>query len=143
MDWKKVLKWFYGNGGNNGNKGVLPERGKGTAPAPKSQPKTIGKELYEITEKVNAEVEQVAREEAEVLLHALCIKDRFVKEANKGNDTYTMPFAEFEELMKKNNLRSDIYDLINSMWDLLHPMNIYINSRQVGEEKMVVFRWYK
>jgi len=36
MDVKKVLKLFYTNGtSGGGNKGVLPERGKGPAPKPK------------------------------------------------------------------------------------------------------------
>lgn len=36
MDWKKILKYIYGAGdSSHGNIGVLPERGKGPAPAPK------------------------------------------------------------------------------------------------------------
>lgn len=45
MDWKKILKYIYGAGdSSHGNIGVLPERGKGPAPAPKQHVDINGKE---------------------------------------------------------------------------------------------------
>ena len=60
MWFKKKQKRVCGGNCYGGNKGVLPERGKGTAPAPKPQPKTLGKELYEITKKADDEIRQEA-----------------------------------------------------------------------------------
>ena len=129
-----------------GNKGVLPEQGRASSPVvptPKPQPKTLGKELYEITKKVNDKINKEAAREAEVLFHALCIKDRAVEEANKGNNTYFMPLNEFEELMKKNNLHSDTSILLDKLWDLLNTMDMYVYNKKIGEEEMVVFQWHE
>ena len=143
MGWKKMSKLFCGNNEYGGNKGVLPERGKGLAPAPKPQPKTLGKELYEITKKADDEIRQEAMREAKVLFYSLQIKDRFIEEAKKGNVIYAMPLKEFEELMRKNNLHSDTSILINSMWDVLYPMDIYVNRKTINEEEVVAFQWHE
>jgi hypothetical protein len=159
---EKIPKLFCGNdeyGGDcyGGNKGVLPERGKG--PAPKPQPKTLGKELYEITKKSKDKIRQENLKEAKVLFS--CVEDRFVEEANKGNSAYIMPLDEFEELMKKNDLHSNTFILIDKVWDLLKDMDIHVyyksnpvyekvesdeNSttyKETGKEEMVVFEWHK
>lgn len=142
-----------------GNKGVLPERGKGPAPAPKPQPKTFGKELYEITKKAKDKIRQESLKEAKVIFS--CVEDRFVKEANKGNSAYIIPLDEFEELMKKNDLHSSTFILIDKVWDLLKDMDIHVyyksnpvyekvesdentkTYKEVGKEEMVVFEWGK
>lgn len=140
-----------------GNKGVLPERGKGAAPIPKPQPKTLGKELREITKKAKDKIRQESLKEAKALFS--CVEDRFVEEANKGNSAYIMPLDEFEELMKKNDLHSNTFILIDKMWDLLKDMDIHvyyksnpvyekvesdehsIAYKEVGKEETVVFEW--
>lgn len=143
---EKMSKLFCGNdeyGGDcyGGNKGVLPERGKG--PAPKPQPKTLGKKLYEITKRADGEIRQEAFREAEVLFYSSQIKNRFIEEAKKVNVIYAMPLKEFEELMKKNNLHSDTRILIDSMWDVLYPMDIYVNRKIIDKEEVVAFQWHK
>ena len=50
MWFKKALRYIYG-----GNIGVVPEKGKGTAPAPKPQPKIFGEELHEIATPIHEE----------------------------------------------------------------------------------------
>lgn len=143
MWFKKEQKRVCGGNCYGGNKGVLPERGKGPAPIPKPEPKTLGKELYEITKRVDDEIRQEAVREAEVLFYSSQIKDRFMEEAKKGNVIYAISLKEFEELMKKNNLHSDTFTLIDSMWDVLYPMDIYVNRKIIDEEEVVVFQWHK
>ena len=140
---KKVLRYICGGGGSGDNKGVVPEEGKSPVIAPKPQPKTLGKELYEITKRADDEIRQEAMREAEVLFYSSQIKDRFIEEAKKGNVIYAMPLKEFEELVKKNNLHSDTRILIDSMWDVLYPMDIYVNRKIIDKEEVVVFQWHK
>lgn len=143
MWFKKEQNRICGGDCYGGNKGVLPEKGKGIAPAPKPQPKTLGKKLYEITKRADDEIRQEAFREAEVLFYSSQIKDRFIEEAKKGNVIYAMPLKEFEELVKKNNLHSDTFTLIDSMWDVLYPMDIYVNRKIIDKEEVVAFQWHK
>ena len=143
MWFKKEQKRVCGGNCYSGNKGVLPEEGKSPVIVPKPQPKTLGKELYEITKRVDDEIRQEAMREAEVLFYSSQIKDRFIEEAKKGNVIYAMPLKEFEELMKKNNLHSDTRILIDSMWDVLYPMDIYVNRKIIDKEEVVAFQWRK
>ncbi|OTF89792.1 hypothetical protein A8C46_00130 [Ligilactobacillus salivarius] len=143
MWFNKKQKRVCGGDCYGGNKGVLPERGKDTAPAPKPQPKTLGKELYEITKRADDEIRQEAMREAKVLFYSLQIKDRFIEEAKKGNVIYAIPLKEFEELAKKNNLHSDTRILIDSMWDVLDPMDIYVNRKIIDKEEVVAFQWHE
>lgn len=143
MWFKKEQKRVCGGNCYSGNKGVLPEEGKSPVIVPKPQPKTFGEELYEITKRVDDEIRQEAMREAEVLFYSSQIKDRFIEEAKKGNVIYAMPLKEFEELMKKNNLHSDTRILIDSMWDVLYPMDIYVNRKIIDKEEVVAFQWHK
>lgn len=143
MWFKKEQKRVCGGNCYGGNKGVLPEEGKSPVIAPKQQPKTLGKKLYEITKRVDDEIRQEAVREAEVLFYSSQIKDRFMEEAKKGNVIYAMPLKEFEGLMKKNNLHSDTRILIDSMWDVLDPMDIYVNRKIIDKEEVVAFQWHK
>lgn len=143
MWFKKEQKRVCGGNCYGGNKGVLPEEGKSPVIAPKQQPKTLGKKLYEITKRVDDEIRQEAVREAEVLFYSSQIKDRFMEEAKKGNVIYAMPLKEFEKLMKKNNLHSDTRILIDSMWDVLDPMDIYVNRKIIDKEEVVAFQWHK
>lgn len=143
MWFNKKQKRVCGGDCYGGNKGVLPEEGKSPVIVPKPQPKTLGKELYEITKRVDDEIRQEAMREAEVLFYSSQIKDRFIEEAKKGNVIYAMPLKEFEELVKKNNLHSDTRILIDSMWDVLDPMDIYVNRKIIDEEEVVAFQWHK
>lgn len=158
---EKMSKLFCGNdgyGGNcyGGNKGVLPERGKSPAPAPK---KTFGEELYETTKKAKEKIHQEAIKEAKVLFS--CIKDKLVEEANKGNSAYIIPLDEFKELIEENDLHSDTFTLIDIMWNFLKDMDIRayykndpvyeeveryghtITYKEVGKEERVVFEWWR
>lgn len=143
MWFKKEQKRVCGGNCYGGNKGVLPEEGKSPVIVPKPQPKTLGKELYEITKRADDEIRQEAMREAEVLFYSSQIKDRFIEEAKKGNVIYAMPLKEFEELVKKNNLHSDTRILIDSMWDVLDPMDIYVNRKIIDKEEVVAFQWHK
>lgn len=143
MWFKKEQKRVCGGNCYGGNKGVLPEEGKSPVIVPKPQPKTLGKELYEITKRADDEIRQEAMREAEVLFYSSQIKDRFIEEAKKGNVIYAMPLKEFEELMKKNNLHSDTRILIDSMWDVLDPMDIYVNRKIIDKEEVVAFQWHE
>lgn len=143
MWFKKEQKRVCGGNCYGGNKGVLPEEGKSPVIVPKPQPKTLGKELYEITKRADDEIRQEAMREAEVLFYSSQIKDRFIEEAKKGNVIYAMPLKEFEELMKKNNLHSDTRILIDSMWDVLYPMDIDVNRKIIDKEEVVAFQWHE
>lgn len=143
MWFKKEQKRVCGGNCYGGNKGVLPEEGKSPVIVPKPQPKTLGKELYEITKRVDDEIRQEAMREAEVLFYSSQIKDRFIEEAKKGNVIYAMPLKEFEELVKKNNLHSDTRILIDSMWDVLYPMDIDVNRKIIDKEEVVAFQWHE
>lgn len=143
MWFKKEQKRVCGGNCYGGNKGVLPEEGKSPVIVPKPQPKTLGKELYEITKRADDEIRQEAMREAEVLFYSSQIKDRFIEEAKKGNVIYAMPLKEFEELVKKNNLHSDTRILIDSMWDVLDPMDIYVSRKIIDKEEVVAFQWHK
>lgn len=55
MNIKKLSKLFYINGTNGGNKGILPERGKG--PAPKLRNKTFADELREISSMADSKID--------------------------------------------------------------------------------------
>ena len=143
MWFKKEQKRVCGGNCYGGNKGVLPEEGKSPVIAPKQQPKTLGKKLYEITKRADDKIRQEAMREAEVLFYSSQIKDRFIEEAKKGNVIYAMPLKEFEELVKKNNLHSDTRILIDSMWDVLDPMDIYVNRKIIDKEEVVAFQWHE
>lgn len=143
MWFKKEQKHVRGNNSSGGNKGVLPEEGKSPVIVPKPQPKTLGKKLYEITKRADDKIRQEAMREAEVLFYSSQIKDRFIEEAKKGNVIYAMPLKEFEKLVKKNNLHSDTRILIDSMWDVLDPMDIYVNRKIIDKEEVVAFQWHE
>lgn len=118
MWWKKVLKYLYGvNGGSGGNHGVVPERGKGTAPAPKPQPKTFGDELREVSKeklaeqqakekKEEARMKELAKHDAEILFDYL--KVEFKSKAKWGRFSWYCDLAKFEAIMKANNLHGDV-----------------------------------
>ena len=115
---KKVLKYLYGvNDGSGGNHGVVPERGKGTAPAPKPQPKTFGDELREVSKeklaeqqakekKEEARMKELAKNEAEILFDYL--KVEFKSRAKWGRFSWYCDLAKFEAIMKANNLHSNV-----------------------------------
>ena len=77
MDAKKILKLFYINGTNGGNKGILPERGKGPAPKPKA--KTFADELREISSMADSKIDSVADDYASRLYKE--IKPKLIESA--------------------------------------------------------------
>lgn len=115
MWFKKALRYIYGGGGSGGNIGVVPERG--TAPAPKPQPKTFGDELREVSKeklaeqqakekKEEARMKELAKHEAEILFDYL--KVEFKSKAKWGRFSWYCDLAKFGAIMKANNLHSDV-----------------------------------
>ena len=77
MNIKKLSKLFYINGTNGGNKGILPERGKGPAPKPKA--KTFADELREISSMADSKIDSVADDYASRLYKE--IKPKLIESA--------------------------------------------------------------
>lgn len=77
MNIKKLSKLFYINGTNGGNKGILPEHGKGPAPKPKA--KTFADELREISSMADSKIDSVADDYASRLYKE--IKPKLIESA--------------------------------------------------------------
>lgn len=77
MDAKKILKLFYSTGTSGGNKGRLPEKGKGPAPKPKA--KTFADELREISSMADSKIDSVADDYASRLYKE--IKPKLIESA--------------------------------------------------------------
>lgn len=146
MDWKKILKYLYGvNGSYGGNKGVLPERGKGTAPIPKPQPKTFGEELHEIATPIYEERARRSKEEAEKARkeweanfnHSAKVvfdimKDAFVKEANNGYFYYDILLEDIKDML----IAKQVYyyrekDLLEALNRVGQTMGIEVSSYEL------------
>lgn len=169
MWFKKVLRYIYGSGGSGGNIGVVPERGKGTAPAPKPQPKTFGEELHEIAIPIHEERARRSKEEAEKSRkeweanynHSAKVvfdftKDAFVKEANNGYFYYNILFEDIEDML----IAKQVYyyrekDLLEALNRVGQTMGIEVSSyertkyhvdesgecKEDGCNTWVKFRW--
>lgn len=78
MDAKKILKLFYSTGtSGGGNKGRLPEKGKGPSPKPKA--KTFADELREISSMADSKIDSVADDYASRLYKE--IKPKLIESA--------------------------------------------------------------
>ena len=158
MWFKKALRYIYG-----GNKGVLPERGKGTAPIPKPEPKTFGEELHEIATPIHEENEEKLKKLREIredqYKHYAEIvfgntKEQMLREANNGRFCYSVLYEDIENMLKDNGVGGlDIYDLVKALNKLGQAKGIKVETRSYtkdlvyedGEreecEIWVIFRW--
>lgn len=163
MWFKKALRYIYGSGGYGGNKGVVPERCRGTAPAPKPQPKTFGEELHEIATPIHEENEEKLKKLREIredqYKHYAEIvfgntKEQMLREANNGCFCYSVLYEDIENMLKDNGVGGlDIYDLVKALNKLGQAKGIKVESRSYtkdliyedGEreeyEIWVIFRW--
>ena len=139
MWWKKVLKYLYGvNGGSGGNHGVVPERGKGTAPAPKPQPKMVGEELHEIATPIHEEYMEKLKKLREIredqYKHYAEIvfgntKEQMLREANNGCFRYTVLEEDMKNMLRDKGFGGvDIDDLVEALSELGQTMGIEVSS---------------
>ena len=163
MWFKKEQKRVCGGNCYGGNKGVLPERGKGTAPAPKPQPKTFGEELHEIATPIYEEYEEKLKKLREIredrYKHYAEIvfgntKEQMLREANNGCFRYTVLEEDMKNMLRDKGFGGvDIDDLVKALNKLGQAKGIKVESRSYtkdliyedGEreeyETWVIFRW--
>lgn len=99
---KKEQKRVCGGNCSGGNIGVVPERGKGTAPIPKPQPKTLGDELREMVKESQNRISNKAATEAQIIFDVIS-KD-FVKQSQDGYSSVYYNDKEFEDIMTNNHI---------------------------------------
>ena len=138
MWFKKVLRCIYGGGGSGGNIGVVPERGKGTAPAPKPQPKIFGEELHEIATPIHEEYmeklkklrkirEDQYKHYAEIVFGNT--KEQMLREANNGCFRYTVLEEDMKNMLRDKGFGGvDIDDLVEALSELGQTMGIEVSS---------------
>lgn len=97
MWFKKALRYIYG-----GNIGVVPEKGKGTVPAPKPQPKAFGDELREITKENQSKISNKAATEAQIIFDVIS-KD-LIKQSQDGYSSIYYNDKEFEDIITNNHI---------------------------------------
>ena len=165
MWFKKEQKRVCGGNCYGGNKGVLPERGKGTAPAPKPQPKTFGEELHEIATPIYEEYEEKLKKLREIredqYKHYAEIvfgntKEQLREEANNGWFRYTISEEDIKNMLRDKGFGGvDIDDLVEVLSELGRTMGIGVSSKEYlkdlvdedGERKedeyetWVIFEW--
>lgn len=139
MWWKKVLKYLYGvKGSYGGNKGVLPERCKSTAPAPKPQPKIFGEELHEIATPIHEEYMEKLKKLREIredqYKHYAEIvfgntKEQMLREANNGCFRYTVLEEDMKNMLRDKGFGGvDMDDLVEALSELGQTMGIEVSS---------------
>lgn len=136
MWFKKVLRYIYGGGGSGGNIGVVPERG--TAPAPKPQPKTFGEELHEIATPIHEEYMEKLKKLGEIredqYKHYAEIvfgntKEQMLREANNGCFRYIVLEEEMKNMLRDKGFGGiDIDDLVEALSELGQTMGIEVSS---------------
>ncbi|MBL1057975.1 hypothetical protein JEM48_04825 [Ligilactobacillus salivarius] len=99
MNIKKLSKLFYINGTNGGNKGILPERGKGPAPVPK---RPFGERLRLISGLANID----EMKEKGAFLNEVYddIKDRLIETAREGRYSWSITELDLLNMAGKHNL---------------------------------------
>ncbi|WP_143454214.1 hypothetical protein [Ligilactobacillus salivarius] len=137
MWFNKKQKRVCGGDCYGGNKGVLPERGKGTASAPKPQPKTLGKELREIATPIHEEYmeklkklreirEDQYKHYAEIVFNN--IKEQLREEANNGCFRYTISEEDIKNMLRDKGFGGvDIDDLVEALSELGRTMGIEVS----------------
>ena len=138
MWFKKVLRYICGGGGSGDNKGVVPERGEGTAPAPKPQPKTFGEELHEIATPIHEEYMEKLKKLREIredqYKHYAEIvfgntKEQMLREANNGCFRYIVLEKEMKNMLRDKGFGGvDIDDLVEALSELGRTMGIEVSS---------------
>lgn len=138
MWFKKVLRYICGGGGSGDNKGVVPERGEGTAPAPKPQPKTFGEELHEIATPIHEEYMEKLKKLREIredqYKHYAEIvfgntKEEMLREANNGCFRYIVLEKEMKNILRDKGFGGvDIDDLVEALSELGRTMGIEVSS---------------
>lgn len=138
MWFKKVLRYICGGGGSGDNKGVVPERGEGTAPAPKPQPKTFGEELHEIATPIHEEYMEKLKKLREIredqYKHYAEIvfgntKEQMLREANNGCFRYTVLEEDMKNMLRDKGFGGvDIDDLVEALSELGQTMGIEVSS---------------
>lgn len=138
MWFKKALKYIYGGGGSGGSIGVVPERGKGTVPAPKPQPKTFGDELHEIATPIHEEYMEKLKKLREIredqYKHYAEIvfgntKEQMLREANNGCFRYIVLEKEMKNMLRDKGFGGvDIDDLVEALSELGQTMGIEVSS---------------
>lgn len=133
MWFKKALRYIYG-----GNIGVIPEKGKGTAPAPKLQPKIFGEELHEIATPIHEEYmeklkklreirEDQYKHYAEIIFGNT--KEQMLREANNGCFRYIVLEEEMKNMLRDKGFGGiDIDDLVEALSELGQTMGIEVSS---------------
>ena len=100
MDVKKVLKLFYINGtSGGGNKGVVPERGKGPAPVPK---RPFGERLKLISDLAN--IDEMKGKETYLNDVYDDIKGRLIEAASEGHYSWSITELELLNIAGKHDL---------------------------------------
>lgn len=138
MWFKKALRYIYGGGGSGGNIGVVPERGKGTASAPKPQSKTFGEELHEIATPIHEEYMEKLKKLREIredqYKHYAEIvfgntKEQMLREANNGCFRYIVLEEEMKNMLRDKGFGGvDIDDLVEALSELGRTMGIEVSS---------------
>lgn len=165
MWFKKALRYIYGGGGSGGNIGVVPERCKGTSPAPKPQPKTFGEELHGIATPIHEEYMEKLKKLREIredqYKHYAEIvfgntKEQLLEEANYGCFHYTVSEEDIKNMLRDKGVGGvDIDDLVEALSELGRTMGIGVSSKEYlkdlvdedGERKedeyetWVIFEW--
>lgn len=99
MDVKKVLKLFYVNGLSGGNKGVVPERGKGPAPVPK---RPFGERLKLISDLAN--IDEMKGKETYLNDVYDDIKGRLIEAASEGHYSWSITELDLLNIAGKHDL---------------------------------------
>lgn len=138
MWFKKVLRYICGGGGSGDNKGVVPERGKGTVPAPKPQPKIFGEELHEIATPIHEEYMEKLKKLREIredqYKHYAEIvfgntKEQMLREANNGCFRYIVLEKDMKNMLRDKGFGGvDIDDLVEALSELGQTMGIEVSS---------------
>lgn len=141
MDVKKVLKLFYTND-TSGNKGVLPEKGKGPAPVPK---RPFGERLRLISDLANID----EMREKETYLNDVYddVKDRLIEAARKGRYSWSITDLELLNIVGKHDLPEwcGIEQLLIFIKGKCMEDDIRVNitNLRLGLDRIVEFSWNK
>ena len=141
MNIKKLSKLFYINGTNGGNKGVVPERGKGPAPVPK---RPFGERLKLISDLANID----EMKEKETYLNDVYddIKGRLIETASEGHYSWSITELELLNIAGKHDLPE---------WCGIEQLLIFIKGKCMEDDirvditnlrldlRMVEFSWNK
>lgn len=142
MNIKKLSKLFYVNGSSGGNKGHLPEKGKGPAPVPK---RPFGERLRLISDLANID----EMREKETYLNDVYddVKDRLIEAARKGRYSWSITDLELLNIAGKHDLPEwcGIEQLLIFIKGKCMEDDIRVNitNLRLGLDRIVEFSWNK